>query len=190
MATQKTGATELPWLENFTHDFSWSACGLAQNRRVMAHWKKRETLFAEYGIELRMPGAWQLRPSSNPVSWLYRSADHREHLTISRGEIATPRAGASQNPEHERALTRQRKAVELGFARVPDLAMGEPEHGERGGVPAAWYQGQAGGQHVFSALMLFSQGTVWTFFHEAFRMREEDAQASADAIFDSVILHD
>jgi len=44
----------------------------------MAHWKKRETVFEEYGMRLVLPGNWQLKVAESGRRWIYRSVDHRE----------------------------------------------------------------------------------------------------------------
>lgn len=152
----------------------------------MAHWKQRQTLFAEYGLRLTMPGAWQLRPGDDPRRWLFRSADHREHLTISMADAEFTRGAKEIEAVLRRALARHRRAVELGFARVPDLSFSDSELGERAGVPAGWYAGNAGAEHRFSALLLKVDGTVWTFFHEAFRLPEEEVDARAQAIYATI----
>ena len=151
----------------------------------MAHWKKRETVFAEYGIELKMPGAWQLRPQDDPERWLYRSADHKEHLTITR----SPMEGqpGEETEILRKAIHRNRRAAELGYARQPELELAPPEYGERVGVPASWYRGSAGeSEHQFQALFLCPSEAVWTFFYEGFRIPEATAEEHARWIFDSI----
>lgn len=128
-----------------------------------------------------MPGYWQLRPSEQAGRWLYRCADRREQMTITRAELSD---GHDEATRLRRAVTRHRKAVELGFGRVPGLEMSEPDYGERQGVPVASYSGDADeGRHRFWALLLFPERTVWAFFFEAFRLSEAEAQARAETIF-------
>ena len=155
----------------------------------MAHWKKRQTVFAEYGLGLTMQGAWQLRPSNDPYRWLYRSADHREHLTLSMGEAESVRNEREREAALHRAVGRHLRAVELGFARVPGLEIAETTYGEHGGVSAAWYHGAAGASHRFHSLLLHTNDAVWALFYEAFRLTETDAADHAQAIFDSVALN-
>ena len=152
----------------------------------MAHWKQRQTEFAEYGLGVTMPGAWQLRPSNDPHRWLYRSADHREHLTISLAESEFARDAQEREVLVRRALARNRRAVELGFARLPDLLISEPEFGMRSGVSAGWYAGGAGTAHCFSALFLNTDDALWGFVYEAFRIPQEEADTRAAAIFDAI----
>lgn len=154
----------------------------------MAHWKQRETVFGEYELALTLPGRWQLRPSDSPERWLYRSSDqHKEHLTISREEPGGV-AGA-EAATLRKCVARQRKALELGFGRVSDLTMSEPEYGEQFGVPCVTYQGDTpSGGHQFRVLMICPPRTVWTLVYDAFRMTPEQAEASAAAIFESVLL--
>ncbi len=153
----------------------------------MPHWKKRETVFAEYEVGLTMPGNWQLRLSPDPDRWFYRSADHKEHLTIARGEFTEGEGEVGVR----RAVARNRRAVELGFGRVPDLILSEPEYGERLGVPSSTYGGTAGeGAHQFWALLLFPDRAVWSFFYEAFKLPEVEAETRAQVILDSIVLRD
>ena len=152
----------------------------------MPHWKKRETFFAEYGIELTLPGAWQLRPSDDPIRWFYRSADHKEYLTISRRDMEGARKESEEAALMQRAVARHRRAVELGFGRVPNLTMSEVEYGERLGVPAGSYMGGAGDEHQFWSVLLFPKGTVWGFFYEAFRFAQDDAEERARVIFEAI----
>ena len=133
-----------------------------------------------------MPGAWQLRPSNDPHRWFYRSADHREHLTITLGDDDPIRTDADREAALRRAVTRSRRAAELGFARMPETNLTEPQYGDHAGTPAARYVGDAGPAHRFSALLLAGQDSIWILFYEAFRMTEADAEAHASAIFDSV----
>jgi len=152
----------------------------------MAHWKQRQTVFAEYGLWLTMPGAWQLRPSDDPHRWLFRSADHREHLTISMAEAEYTRNADEREAAMRRALARNRRAAELGFARVTGLSITEPEFGARAGAVAGWYSGDAGSEHRFSALLLNIEGALWSFFYEAFRLPAEEANARAETIYSSI----
>ena len=152
----------------------------------MAHWKQRETLFAEYGLRLILPGAWQLRPSCDPHRWMYRSADHREHLTISMGETESARTDRERDAALRHALARSRRAVELGYARMPELSVRDAEVGERVGTPAGWYQGVAGPAHQFMVLLLRTDDAIWNLFYEAFRLPEGDAEARSTVIFNAV----
>ena len=151
----------------------------------MAHWKKRETVFCEYELALTLPGRWQLRPSESPTRWLYRSAEkHNEHLTLMREE---PEEAGEDAAALRRMVARQRRAMELGFGRVADLTMSEPEYGERFGVPSVVYHGEApGAQHRFHVFFLFPPRTVWTLVYDAFRMDDAQADTHAEAIFASV----
>jgi len=152
----------------------------------MAHWKKRETLFAEYGFRFALPGHWQLRPSDEGDRWLYRSADRKEQVTVIRAEL--PSGGNGEEAAMRRAVARHRKTVELGFDREPDLEMTEFEFDERGGLPMAFYSGTADHErHRFWALLLFSERTVWSFFYETFSVPEAEAAARADAALQTVV---
>ena len=153
----------------------------------MAHWKQRETVFCEYELALTLPGRWQLRPSDCPTRWLYRSAEkHTEHLTLTREE---PGETSEEPAALRRMVARQRRAMELGFGRGADLTMSEPEYGERFGVPAVVYHGEApGAHHRFHVFFLFPPRTVWTLVYDAFRIDAAHADAQAGAIFASVEL--
>lgn len=157
-----------------------------ESHPFMAHWKKRETLFSEYGIELTMPGAWQLRPSTGPQRWMYRSTDHREHLTITMGDAEKARNPGEMNAILRRSVERQRRAVELSYGRMPELTISETEYGERSETPAGWYRGSAGSKHRFWALLLFTPDAVWALFYEAFNLSEEAAGARAQATFETI----
>ena len=154
----------------------------------MSHWKQRETVFCEYELAMTLPGRWQLRPSDSPTRWLYRSAEkHTEHLTIVRGD--------SEGMEGEEEATlrrlgaRQRRTMELGFGRVADLRLSEPEYGERSGVPIVSYHGEAPSmQHRFHVFFFCPPRTVWTLVYDAFRFSQEQADAHAEAIFASIEL--
>ncbi|HWL51533.1 MAG TPA: hypothetical protein VNQ90_03810 [Chthoniobacteraceae bacterium] len=146
----------------------------------MAHWKKRETLFSQYGFEVTLPGHWQSRESGDADRWIYRSADRKEQLTLSRGESI----GAEDEPARQRVIVRQRRAIELGFDRLPDLHLSEPELLEHSGVVAARFEGSADQERlVFSSLLLFEQESVWTLFHEALKLQPEEAHRRAGEIF-------
>jgi len=154
----------------------------------MAHWKQPETVFAEYEIALTLPGRWQLRPSDAPMRWLYRSAEkHREHFSITRED-----PGGIEGEEKAtllRWVARQRRSMELGFGRGSALVMSEPEHTERFGVPVTSYRGAApSADHHFHVFFLFPPRTLWILVYDAFRLTEEQAEAHAQAIIDSVVL--
>ncbi|MCX6967081.1 MAG: hypothetical protein NTZ46_04765 [Verrucomicrobia bacterium] len=153
----------------------------------MAHWKQRETVFAEYELALTLPGRWQLRPSDSPTRWLYRSAEKpTEHLTILREE---PGEVGDDDATLRRIVARQRRAMELGFGRVSDLTMSEPESGERGGVPTFCYSGSTpSAHHRFHVFFAFPPRTVWILVYDAFRLDEAQADAHAEVIFASVAL--
>lgn len=148
----------------------------------MAHWKQRETVFREYELAVTLPGRWQLRPSDSPTRWLYRSAEkHTEHLTLTREEPGDIDAASLRQ-----LVARQRRGLELGFGRLADLEMSEPEYGERFGVPAVSYHGEApSAQHRFHVLFLCPDRTLWTLVYDAFRLTQEQAEAHAEAIFAS-----
>ena len=150
----------------------------------MAHWKKRETLFAEYGVRFALPGHWQLRPSDEPERWFYRSADRREQVTAARSELS---GGNGEDAAIRRAVARHRKAVELGFDRAHDLVMADPDFGERNGFVTAFYSGSANEErHRFWALLLFHERTAWSFFYETFSLPEEEAAEHAEKVLGTV----
>ena len=153
----------------------------------MAHWKQRETVFCEYELALTLPGRWQLRPSDSPTRWLYRSAEkHTEHFTLTREE---PSEVGGDDATLRRMVTRQRRGMELGFGRMADLVMSEPEYEERFGAPTFSYQGEApSANHRFHVFLLFPPRTVWTLVYDAFRLEDAQADAHAGAIFASVEL--
>jgi hypothetical protein len=154
----------------------------------MAHWKQREIVFGEYELAMILAGRWQLRPSDSPYKWLYRSADkHREHLVLSREEME---GGAGQEESAlRRVVARHRRAMELGFGRVPDLSMSEPQYGHRFGVPVAEYQGEApSAEHRFQALFICPPRTVWILLYDAFRMSAEQCDAQTALLFGSIVL--
>ncbi len=144
---------------------------------MAAHWKKRETLFAEYGVEITLPGAWQHRPDGDATHWHYRSADKRETLTIARQEQTD-----SDDVALRQAVARHRRAVELGFSRT-GVEISEPEEREEGGIV---FCGGSGADHFFHALVLCMQESVWTLFYESHRLSEETAHEHAHAIWASV----
>ena len=151
----------------------------------MAHWKKRETLFAEDGVRFTLPGHWQSRPSDEPGRWLYRSADRREQVTIIQAEL---NGGNDEDVAIRRAVSRHRKAVELGFDRAHDLNMTEPDFGERDGLVSAFYSGTANEErHRFCSLLLFPERTVWSFFYETFNLSETEATERAEEILGTIV---
>lgn len=152
----------------------------------MAHWKQRETVFGEYELAVTLPGRWQLRPSDDPSRWLYRSAErHKEHVTLTRDEPGG--ADGGEAALLERWVARQRRGMELAFARSGDLSLDEVQFGERFGVPTAWYRGEApGADHRIEVLFLYPPRTIWTLVYDAFHMTEEQATSQATAIFDSI----
>ncbi len=154
----------------------------------MAHWKKRETVFAEYELELTMPGAWQLRPSDDPCRWIYRSPEHREHVTISRGEALRARNKADEGVLVQRALLRNRRAVELEFGRAPGFELEETEYGEKAGASAGWFHGVAGPDQRFWSITVCPEDAVWSVFYQTLKLREADAEEKARAILDSIRL--
>ncbi len=146
----------------------------------MAHWKKRETLFSEHGFEVTLPGHWQSRDTGDTERWLLRSADRKEQLTLSRGEAIAPEDASGR----QRVVARQRRSIELGFHRLPDLQLSEAESFEHAGVIAARFGGSADDERlVFSALLLFDGESVWTLIHEAFKLQPQEARERAEAIF-------
>lgn len=153
----------------------------------MAHWKQRETVFGEYELAATMPGRWQLRPSDSPTQWVYRSVEkHNEHVTLLREEAIAREE--EEQAAFRRWVGRQRKSLELGFGRVSDLEMSEPEYGEWSGVPVVRYQGESPSlQHRFQVLLLCASNVLWTVVYDAFRLTPEQADTHAQAIFDSII---
>jgi len=154
----------------------------------MAHWKQRETVFGEYELAVTMPGRWQSRPSDSPTRWLYRSVEkHNEHVTIQREESTALEGG--EEAALRRWVARQRRGMELSLGRSADLKMSEPQYNLLSGVPVVRYQGEALSlEHRFQVLFLCPPRTVWTLVYDAFRFTSEQAEAHAQAIFDSVCL--
>lgn len=143
----------------------------------MAHWKKRETTFSEYGTQFSLPGAWQLRPSDEPRRWFYRSSDKRQQLTVANSDLE----GYDLEEEMERAVGKARRSVDLTFRRFPDFEMSETEIGEHGEIPEAGFLGSAGNDdHRFRMWLLFHNGQLWSFFYETFRIREEEVHEHFD----------
>ncbi len=140
----------------------------------MAHWKARETVFSQYGFEVTLPGHWQARDTGDAERWLYRSGDRKEQLTITRWEITS----IDDEPEVvERTVARHRRAVELGFGRLPDLTLEEPVYDDREGFPLVGFAGSAEGElHRMRSQLVFEERVVWVLFYEAFRMRPQEAE--------------
>lgn len=152
----------------------------------MAHWKKRETVFDEYGLHLVLPGNWQLRVLESGRRWIYRSADRKEQVTIATIDLLGERDRALAI---QRATQRHRRALELGLGREPDFSLTEPEATECAGVEAVWYEGEAnGGTHLFYSMLLFPASSGWSVFCEAFRLGRDTAESKIRGVLDSIVL--
>jgi len=143
-----------------------------------AHWKLRETLFSAYGLKITLPGAWQLRPGDDPLRWFYRSADKREQLTIIHAEGDEAALG--------KAAARHRRAVELGFSRIPGLELSQTCFEECEGFPCAEFSGGVEGVASIHSRVVCAAGAIWTFHYENFRLSEAETQERARHIFDSL----
>jgi hypothetical protein len=154
----------------------------------MAHWKKRETLFAEYGLQITLPGVWQIRPSQHIDQWFYKGAEYAELFTIRRNDPLIGRNNAEQNQLLERIVARDIRSCELRMTRAADLELSEPEYGERAGVRAGWYSGVTGEKAGFHTLIICPKSAVWTLLYEGSKLSNEERQERATLIFDSVEL--
>jgi len=154
----------------------------------MAHWKQREIVFGEYELAMTLAGRWQLRPSDSPYKWLYRSADkHREHLILSREELEG--VAGQEAAFLRRFVAKHRRGMELGLGRIPDLTMSEPEYDQRFGVPIAQYRGETpSAEHSFRVLFICPPRTVWTLLYDAFRLSDEQVEAQAELLFNTIVL--
>lgn len=153
----------------------------------MSQWKKRETVFDEYGLRLVLPGNWQLRSGDGGERWIYRSADRKEQITIATLDLLGER---DRRLMKHRATTRHRRAVELGLGREPEFALSEEEEGECAGVESVRYEGEAnGGSHLFFAILLFPKASVgWSVFYEAFKLELKEAELRMREVIDSMAL--
>lgn len=153
----------------------------------MGQWKPNETAFEEYDARIVLPGRWQPRPSDNPLKWIFRSADHREHVTITRHESLTGVEPGERNGVLRRAATKHYRATELGLRRIRDTEIGEVEYGEIDEMHAAWYSGMAGVPVVqFWAWIWCGSEAIWSLVYEATKLKEGVAEAHAEEIVDGI----
>jgi len=150
----------------------------------MGQWKPNETVFEEYDAQVILPGRWQPRPSDDPLKWIYRSVDHREHITISRGESLAGVADADRVSVLRKAVTKHYRATELGLGRVRDAEIGEVEFGEIDNTPGGWYRGAAGSPAVhFWTWLWCGPEAVWSLVYEATKLKDGVAEQHAEEIF-------
>jgi hypothetical protein len=152
----------------------------------MAHWKKRETVFAEYGFQMTLPGGWQVRPCSQPDQWVYRGTDRQESITIRRDDPLIGRNNAEQNQLLERIVARDRRSNELRLAKTGALELSDPEYGEWAGVRAGWYSASTGEKGGFHSLIICPKSAVWTVLYEDIKLTPEETQERMREIFDSI----
>jgi len=175
----------------------------------MAHWKKRETVFSEYGCTIHLEGHWHLRPGEDGSRWSFRSADRREQVTISRLEAI----GAGDRAARVRHVAgRSRKALELSLGRMPHFFVSEPEYSDEEPAkpweaedydwsnyswedetapdvthPVARYHGSAGeGEHLFYAALYLKGDEAWQVFYEAFKLPEAVAQERFESLLGAI----
>lgn len=175
----------------------------------MAHWKKRETVFSEYGCIIHLEGHWQLRPGEDGSRWSFRSADRREQVTISRMEAI---GSGDREAQAHRLVGRSRRALELSLGRLPEFFISEPEYNVEEPAkpweaedydwsdyswedeaaldvsrPVARFHGSVGeGEHFFYAALFVNGDEGWQIFYEAFKVPEAVAQERFDSLLASV----
>jgi len=148
----------------------------------MAHWKKRETIFREYGFTVTMPGHWQQRDTGDGNRWFYRSPDRREQLTITRLEEVVIDHGEAEAAIRKAAL-RNRRAVELAFGRVPDVAYTPMECAGHEGHRVVRFEGEVPSARLwFTSLLLFDTRVAWALFYESHKLGEDEARGRAQAL--------
>jgi len=148
----------------------------------MAHWKKRETIFREYGFTVTMPGNWQQRDTGDLNRWFYRSPDRREQLTLTRLEEVVIDHGEAETAIRKAAL-RTRRAVELAFGRVPDVSYTPMATGEHDGNPLIRFEGEVPSARLwFASMLLFDTRMAWALFYESHKLGEEEARERAQAL--------
>jgi hypothetical protein len=153
----------------------------------MGTWKPNETVFEEYDVRLTLPGRWQPRPAKGALQWVYRSADHREHITLCRGESVVGLSDKQRTVLLQRAAEKHRRGTELELARSRDVEIGELEWGEVNGAMAGWYCGTVGQPAVqYWAWIWSGPEAIWSVVYEASKLKEGVAEEHAEQIANGV----
>jgi hypothetical protein len=151
-------------------------------------WKSKQTDTAidERAFRLTLPGQWSRQPSSDATRWSYRSDTGRDQLTVSLLS-STKRMSTDEQFATLKRLTELRRRAETDTPGVSGITMTDTTFAESAGVHAARFGGvESGSQRRFSCLLLCSPSAVTVFYYEAIGLTEQESDARARAILNSV----
>jgi hypothetical protein len=151
-------------------------------------WKSKptDTAIHERAFRLTLPGQWSRQPSSEATRWSYQSDTGRDHLTVSLLS-STKHMSADEQLETLKRVTELRRHAEVVAPGVYGITMTDTTFAESAGVHAARFGGvESGSQRRFFCLLLCSPSTVMVFYYEAIGLTEEESNARARAILNSV----
>jgi len=155
---------------------------------VSMFWKSKtkDTAIDERVFRLTLPGQWTRQPSSDATRWTYRSDTGRDQVTVSLLSF-THRMSADEQLATLKRVTELRRRAETDTPGVSGVTMTDTTFAESGGVHAARYGGIESGSHRrFSCLLLCSPSAVTIFYYEAIGLTDQESDARARAIFNSV----
>jgi len=148
--------------------------------------KPKDTAIAERGFRLTLPGRWTRQPETEATRWTYLSNTEGDQLTVSLFSFAH-RLSADEQLEALKRFTEIRRRAETETPGVSGITLTETTFAESGGVHAARFGGiEPGTQRRFHCLLLCSASAVTVFYHEAIGLSEQESDARAKAIFNSV----
>jgi hypothetical protein len=142
----------------------------------------RDSRIEERAFSLTLPGKWsRLPPTEGGTRWTYRS--DREQLTVSLMSSTHSMSRDQRMETLARVHVLRRKAE----AEVSGVVLTETTFAESGGVFAARFAGfESATQRRFNCLLLCSQSAVTTFYYEALGMTEQESDARARPVFNSI----
>lgn len=148
--------------------------------------KLKDTAIDERIFRITLPGHWNCQPSSDPTRWTYRSDIGDDQLTVSRLS-SIKRLSTDEQIATLKRVTELRRRAETETPGISGVTMTDTTLAESGGVQAARFGGfQSGTQRRFSCLLLCSSSGVTVFYYEAIGLTEQESDARARAIFNSV----
>lgn len=150
----------------------------------------RDTVVDQRIFRLRLPSDWwSCQPSSDGMRWTYRrdiGFDGFDQLTISLLS-STKCLQTKEQLVTLKRVTELRRRAETEKPDVSGVTMTDTTFDESGGVQAARFGGiESGTKRRFSCLLLCSPSAVIVFYYEAVGLSQQEADACARIIFNSV----
>ena len=152
--------------------------------------KNKQKIFSTDAFSLTIPNDWtDVSTSANSDPWKYQSSRKDEELTVSIVGWTEPMATEQRRSAFDK-LVELRHRVETKMPNGPKgVKVTDPVFAAADGIFVARYGGSDASGRQFRCLLLAGSRAVTIFYYESAGMTENEADAKARPIFNSIQIH-